>query len=450
MVLSVSICLISFTLLVILLRRAGVSFGLPIAYLYTLLFIHVPGALAHIINDQGHYYAKLTPSEYTETGIWYTAIGCVSFVIGVWLVPREHRKKLMLCRPARRSDFAVFCLIGGLALVFMRGFVASLPSFRAIVESGGCIWILGALLGLREALRRRALAEILLWLAATSVFPLTMLLAAGFLGVGSTPVFVILAGLAVTDRKTWRVAVGLVVVSFVFFHSSLTWLVHRNDIRNAVWRGAPMDMRVETSLKAIAETKFFDPSDNRHMSALDERLNQNYFVGLAAKRLDAGIVDYLHGRSFWEGLISLVPRVLWPNKPVGGGSHGIIQPMTGFAYNEDVTAFGVGNVMELHINFGLPSLMGGFLVLGLLFGWLDHMAARAERKGQLGVCMLYFLPAVAMIHPNGSIDELTGCGACGFLGALGWRWLWYRLGSRKRLCKSQEYGQSDPVRRPAN
>ena len=46
------ICLAAFLGLLRLLRRDRVSLGLPVAYLYSLLLIHVPGAFAHIAKPK--------------------------------------------------------------------------------------------------------------------------------------------------------------------------------------------------------------------------------------------------------------------------------------------------------------------------------------------------------------------------------------------------------------
>ena len=101
----------------------------------------------------------------------------------------------------------------------------------------------------------------------------------------------------------------------------------------------------------------------------------------------------------------------------------MIVEMTGFEVNDN-TSFGVGNVMEFYINFGMSSLIVGFLFLGLLFGWLDRQAAVAQRNGNLGQSILYFLPAAIIIQPNANLAEIVGGGVCAFLAALGWRWLW--------------------------
>src|SRR5256885_7581077 len=141
--------------------------------------------------------------------------------------------------------------------------------------------------------------------------------------------------------------------------------------------------------------EWFDPSNEIHLHALDQRLNQNYFVGLAAKRIEQGQVDYLYGRSLWEGVLATIPRALWPDKPVFGGSPALVSEMTGLTLS-DSTSFGVGNVMEFHINFGIAGVVVGFLLIGVLLGALDRAAALAEASGDLGRVFIYFLPAVAL------------------------------------------------------
>ncbi len=83
--------------------------------------------------------------------------------------------------------------------------------------------------------------------------------------------------------------------------------------------------------------------------------------------------------------------------------------MTGL-WLSPTSSFGVGNVMEFQINFGLPGVVIGFLVLGWLIGRLDLNAAMAENGGELGKAIVFFVPCVALIQPNGSIVELNGVG----------------------------------------
>ena len=171
------------------------------------------------------------------------------------------------------------------------------------------------------------------------------------------------------------------------------------------------------------DAKFFDAANIDHLNALDKRLNQNFFVGRAAQRIDEGTVDFLYGRSFTEGLIALVPRAIWPDKPVFAGSPKIVMDMTGFQVNES-TSYGVGNVLEFYINFGVSSVVVGFLLLGMMFAWLDYSAASSLDARDMGQTLIYFMPAAAMIHPNGSFVEMTSGGAAALVASYGWRKLW--------------------------
>ncbi len=82
--------------------------------------------------------------------------------------------------------------------------------------------------------------------------------------------------------------------------------------------------------------------------------------------------------------------------------------------------------MEFQINFGTPGVIIGFLTLGWLIGKLDLRAALAEREGDLGRSILFFLPGVALIQPNGSIVDFTGGAAAALVAAYGWKWIWNR------------------------
>jgi hypothetical protein len=407
----------AFFLLLWLLRRDRVSLGLPIAYLYSLLLIHVPGAFAHIIGRD-----VLFNSDLTEIGMRFTALGSMSFVAGVWLA-RPSRPIVPIRREADRYQFWWFCLLGGWACIYGLSPLYQIPSVSAAVDKGGGIWMLGVMLGLRSAFRHGDSKRIGIWLGMLMVYPILMLLLGGFLSYGSMAIIIVCAALTISTRSYWRVVVGLTLFVFLSLSIFVNYFRHREDIRDQVWGGAPLEARIDSVIETVREFEWLDPTNRKHLMALDQRLNQNYFVGLAAQRIQQGQVDYLGGASVWEGLLSLVPRALWPDKPIFAGSPQIVSKMTGLRLSP-TTSFGVGNVMEFQINFGTPGVVIGFFVLGWLIGTLDVKAAVAERRGDLGRLILFFLPCVALIQPNGSIVEITGGPAAALVAAHGWKWAW--------------------------
>jgi hypothetical protein len=414
MLLSINICAASFALLVVVLRRNGLSLGLPIAYLFALLLIHVPGAIAHMVSD-----GVLIDSQYTELGMYFTAIASVCYVVGVWLsrlkFPNKPHTPFI-----ERPNFWMFCLAGGWIFTYALGWIVRIPTIGAVVRIGGAIWMLGVMLGLRTAINHRKAVAAVFWACALAVYPIVMLLLGGFLSYGSSAVIIVIAALAISVRNRFIVTAGILVTAVISFNGFLNYFQHRAEMRDAVWGGAPMQDRVSVVTEMIREFQWFDRTNEDQLNALDRRLNQNYFVGLAAARINAREVNYLYGRSIKEGFLALVPRILWPDKPVYGGSPEIVVQMTGLDLNTN-TSWGVGNVMEFEINFGVAGVIGGFLILGWCFGWLDRRAAETEAEGRLGE-----VPGVAMMQPGGSVVEVVGGAgaglAAGYLWKLAWRY----------------------------
>jgi len=342
--------------------------------------------------------------------------------------------------------FNVFCGAGGLILIYaVREFV-NIPTINAIVDKGAAIWIFGTLLGLQSALRRRNYAQAGMWMGIMMVFPIITLLRAGFLSFGSTPVFIILSALVISTRSRWRVGIAIPVVTLGFIVLFLAYFQHRDDFRQMLGEKRGLNERMAKTMEMASDVEMFDSENILHLRAFDDRLNQNRFVGLASQNIKAGEVDFLHGRSVGEGAISLIPRMLWPSKPVYGGSPGIIMEMTDIVVNEK-TSMGVGNVMEFYINFGISSLVIGFIILGGMLGWLDRNTAAKVRNGKWGQSLLYFLPGVALIQPGGSVVELVGGAVIAFISASLWLLVWLylekgtsdsgSLGGRRRMYRKR-------------
>ncbi len=434
----VFVCLATFLWLLQLIRRDRVSLGLPIAYLYSLLLIHVPGALAHIVSRD-----FLVNSDLVEIGMRFASLGSVCFVAGVWLA-RSSTPRMPVRQEADRDQFWWFCLLGGWSCIYGLSPLYEIPSISAAVDKGGGIWMLGVMLGLRAAVQRGDRKRIAIWFGVLMVYPILMLLLGGFLSYGSVAIIIVCSALTISTRSYWRVVIGITVFVFLSLSIFVNYFQHRDDIRDQVWGGAPLEARIDSVIDTVREFEWLDPTNRAQLNAIDKRLNQNYFVGLAAQRIQQGQVDYLDGDSIWEGLQSLVPRAFWPEKPVFAGSPRIVSKMTGLRLSP-TTSFGVGNVMEFEINFGIPGVIIGFFLLGWLIGTLDLRAAVAEGRGDLGGMILFFLPGVALIQPNGSLVELFSGSAAALVGAFVWSLAWRSVTRRSIASKWPRVKGANPI-----
>src|SRR4051812_46235184 len=94
-------------------------------------------------------------------------------------------------------------------------------------------------------------------------------------------------------------------------------------------------------------------------------MNQDFLIGLAMENLEAGRVPFANGRTIADAVLGLVPRAIWPDKPIAAGSGDLVSVYTGLNFPE-WTSVGIGQVMECYVNFGTPGLVFGFILIGAL------------------------------------------------------------------------------------
>lgn len=424
---SIGLCLGSFVAVMLLVRRRSPSLGLPVAYLFQLMLIHVPGAVIHALP-----WARLNWHEVSVIGASCAAVGMVSFVAGVWLARRGRVARQTVVHHVEQR-FLWFSLFLGWAMMFAVGSVLrKVPSLSAAVTIGSMVWMIAVMVAIPLAFRSAKLSQIALWMGALSLYPLLCLVDQGFLVWGVNAGIVCLSFLVVLTRQLWRIWAGLAVICVLGMGLFVTYFGMRNEIRKVVWGGESSQQRWDESLRLVTEFRLMDLGNREDLEAVNWRLNQNYLVGMAVKRLREGVVDYYKGKTVVQGLQAMIPRMLWPNKPISAGRSTIVPEMTGFYVNVKTTSYGVGNVMEFYINFGMPSLVLGFVLLGWGLGRLDYLAAMALSDGDYPRVILFALPAIALIQPERGITEMASGAAAAVVAAIFWKWLWGMMRTTKK------------------
>jgi hypothetical protein len=184
----------------------------------------------------------------------------------------------------------------------------------------------------------------------------------------------------------------------------------RGSIRDSVWGGASFSERFAQLFQSVSTFVWFDPTDSEHLARIDARLNQNALVGAAMTYLEQGYRSFANGKTIGDAIIAVIPRAIWPDKPVIAGSGSLVSDYTGidFAYG---TSVGIGPVLEFYINFGTPGVVVGFLVIGALLGTLDRSAGRSLADGDIEAFTYRYMPALSLINVGGSLVELTSSAA---------------------------------------
>lgn len=288
--------------------------------------------------------------------------------------------------------------------------------------------------------QQRRFANAVLWLIAGVVFfPCFTLISLGFMSYAIRALLIILCFLCVFYKAKWQLILVLPVLLYFGATVYVNYMAARDDIREAVWGGATLNARVEVIKSSFSKMTPFDAHNIKHLETIDMRLNQNVFIGCASDYLTSGYKSFAKGKTLTNAFLAMIPRVLWPGKPVIGGSGGLVAEYTGLNLNDE-TSFGVGFPLEFYLNYGQPCIVFGFLFLGIVVGCYDYQSGIALYSGNLIRFLFFFLPGLALTNTLGSLSEAAASFAASYVFLFSIRRILeraYRKSARKSAVKPE-------------
>jgi hypothetical protein len=412
--------------------------GITLSYWFGLALIHLAGGLIYFSSWYQNVHREDTIAGFRLTGYAMAGLLMGNFLLAPYvfamLCERGRRSPRKTARhqsrgplPARIADVAPvslatiaadklgkqYIMIGLLAnfgLILLFGWI---PSARAVfsgglamAEGGFCLWWWHFWKGGHRHLS---------WGIACGslILPVMTLLFGGYLGYGVYALAPLACLILVYYRPRATVLTAGLIALFLSLSLYPAYFKARAEIRRVVWGHQNFDERVEVTYSSIKENwNWFDTDDISQLDAIDARLNQNYFIGMAERRLAAEHVPFASGKTFVSALLAMIPRILWPDKPEWAGTTELVTEFTGMEFSIG-TSVGIGHVMEFYVNFGEPGLLIGYLILGTLLGTVDRMAGRYLRAGRSAKFMVWFVFGQALLMVGGNFAELTAS-------ALGW------------------------------
>ncbi len=404
------------------------SAGLPLAYFLGLSLIHTPGASLYLDTE-----AAGTNGLLTQIGFEQTVIELVSFLFAVLLhrffaAPRYraryggsgHIQQLTSHRAAALDRLSRrYLAIGGVCYFLLLPLLGGVATVTAVISSLGALIMVGLCLRLWLAGETRNSAKFWLTIPIIIVLPLFTVVQNGFIGYGMYWVIAIVSFFFYqSKRRLWYFFLAP-IIAFVGISVFVNYMAARQDLRQRIWV-----QQVDTSdrLARIADVflnfEWFDGANARNRSAIDDRLNQNLLVGAAVQRLEFGQVDYAQGASIISLLTALIPRAIWPDKPVVGGGGSVAHDFTGMDFAEG-TSIGAGQVLEFYANFGTFGVIGGFLFYGWLLGMMDLKVIWSLRTGDQAGFVFWFLISLALLQPGGNLLEIVVSAASSAIAAYG-------------------------------
>ncbi|HMO75701.1 MAG TPA: hypothetical protein PKD99_03535 [Sphingopyxis sp.] len=396
-----------------LIKSTRGTLGFPIAFLLALLIMHC-GAVAHLASGYFHQYNPFLYSlgytkESVALGLQVSAIGFVSMAAGIFCTSYFGQQD-RLEFDARHYP-ARFLRLAERSMLIIGGFfffaVLILPSLGAIPTIGAVVTSSRNLLPVAlcfAILRRVWLREgMQLWQigAIASVIPLANLIGTAILADAvAIIIFIACFWLAITGRRfgMGRIILAMAAGSYVFLFLAINYLLVRDEFRDIVWEPtSTYSERVDGLGAALMRFTPLSSDDEDQLFALDARLNQSLFTGMAVEKLELQPDTYENGATLAAGLFAFVPRLIWTDKPVRGGSE-FLTKHTGYPASKDTT-YGIGPYFESYVNYGLT----GVILFGFLFAalvrWIDLRCYRAMVTGRMTEAVPLAIGALALVQP---------------------------------------------------
>jgi hypothetical protein len=229
----------------------------------------------------------------------------------------------------------------------------------------------------------------------------------GFASYGTAATLAFLAFVGTFYRpRWWKLALVGFLIGYLGLSFYVSYMRDREAIRETVWGGQRLSNRLDQLSMTLGDFEWFDLSNHRHLERIDDRLNQNHLVGAAVNYLESGLQNFAHGDTLGQALIALVPRALWPGKPIVAGSGNLVTTYTGIPFAEG-TSVGIGQVMEFYVNFADVGVVLGFFIIGTIITILDWSAYQHLKQGNWGRFLCWYLPGLSFLQVGGALVEVT-------------------------------------------
>ena len=405
-------------------RAGNGSVGLVFAYLVNLSLIHWLGAAAYL-SDVPHLHEEGVVTRGVQESVWAVAAFAVGSLVMTPLVGKL-RTDLPARFEIRPALLKIYLLTGALCYWSVTLFLRDAPTLTALAAAGQQLFIVGVCLYAYRALIQRRGLRVATWIGVACLIPIVTLIADGFVSYGTAATIAVLTFVGSFTRPRLKAVLVGVVIVYVGLSALVTYMQHRTEIRVVVDSGPRIDRRVQKVLDVAKQVELFSPSNQAHLDVLDDRMNQSYLIGATVERTRI-TGEYAYGRTLVESVIAIVPRAIWPEKPIYAGSGDLVTRYSGIPFGPN-TSVGIGHVLEFYVNFGTLGVIAGFVMLGMLVTIVDQSAFKALRSGDWQRFTLLFLCGLSLVQTGGSLVETTAAaGASVVLAMLVNNVLLYRL-----------------------
>ena len=396
--------------------------GLTIIYIVSLALIHWFSPLFYLLPWKESAIKELSLYGLREATYAVICFGLGNLILGPFFIKLFKQTKTSVDTADYSMNEGVDWSVSKIPLVYfffavIVYYIFSFKQFRfptvsALIASTEELIVVAICFICWQAYCRRDRKTLNKWMYASLLFPIFTILLRGFMGFGVRMTSVVILFATRFIRPRYKILIFYTILVYLVVSFYITYMRDRTELRNVVWGGASLGKRVATLSETLSEPEWFDFADSDHLQYIDERLNQNILVGASVFYLNEGYTSYAGGETIVHSMLAIIPRILWPEKFIYAGSGQIVTKYTGIKFAKH-TSVGVGQIMELYINFGRLGIIIGFLILGICMRIFDLVCSHYLTRGRFHKFALWFLPGLAFTNVGGSFVEITATAAAG-------------------------------------
>ena len=203
-----------------------------------------------------------------------------------------------------------------------------------------------------------------------------------------------------------RLPVSWLVLGFVAFlvvrtvqveFRELTW----QEGRPAIWVLERLSVMAEVGVASLSEPGFLRDAWQVGLSRVSHVMTFAEVV-----RLTPDYVPFWGGETYWPLVWKLVPRALFPDKPLEitgqefGHRYGFLSP------DDWVTSYNLPQLVEFYANFGPAGVVVGMFLLGVLYRFVQSIFAHPRMGFGATVAWLYL--AVKLLLIESALSMVVG------------------------------------------
>jgi hypothetical protein len=387
-------------------KASSMGAGLVLAYVLNLWLIHWVATCLYLVPGYEYYNVDIVKSGFEQSTYGILAFAFGSIVLRPFLMNlRRQRSAQAVFYEVHEKLPVAYMIVGVVSYILLSSFVGRLPTANALIGVGQQLFVVGLCLSLWVAWWRQDMKKSIIWGGVVLLLPFITIVSRGFIGYGAMAVLTVITFIVSFTRVSVRTACAALLVVYIGLSFYVSYMRDRTEIRKVVWGGEPLESRVTRVYTTFSTLEWFDSRNEKHLSRVDERLNQNFLVGSAVDWLSI-TEDYARGETFVQAVLAFVPRAIWPEKPVFAGSGDLASQYTGMLFDDD-TSVGIGQVMEFYVNFGTAGVIVGFMIMGIIISFIDIKAGQRLWHDDWQSFALWYLPGISFLQVGGSLVEVT-------------------------------------------